>query len=233
MPVFGVRDVRQSTPRTRILTVDVGAQPFPFVAGQAVLAGLDASPSRKPYSIASSPQQAAWARAFELLVQIEESSAPDPHLERAEAGTPLVIEGPFGSFSLPAAMRERQVLCIAGGTGIAPLRSILWDALERQLVDRAALIYSARSAAELAYREEFETLARDRRLDLHLTTTRDAEVPWRGGRGRIDAALIGSMLRTPATRCLVCGPPPLVADATAMLRQLGIAAELILTESDA
>jgi NAD(P)H-flavin reductase len=238
MPVFVVRGVEQSTPRTRLLTIDVGGQPFAFTAGQAVLVGLESAPSRKPYSIASSPRQSARLAAFELLVQVEDSSAPDPHLERAVAGTRLVVEGPFGSFSLPSPMEEREVLFIAGGTGIAPLRSILWDVLEQGAVDRAALIYSARTVSELAFREELTRLADEGRVRLHLTTTRAAdagagspgpEAPIH--HGRVSDAVIREMLRPVPTRCLVCGPPPLVADATTLLRQLGVSAERILTES--
>lgn len=232
MPVFGVREIQQPTPRTRILTIELAHHPFSFTAGQAVLVGLESSASRKPYSIASSPQQTARSGAIELLVQVEDSAAPEPHLELATVGSRLVVEGPFGSFSLPTSVPEREVLLVAGGTGIAPLRAILWDALERHLVDRLALIYSARHASELAYRAELEGLATAGRLDLHLTTTRDDPAfAWPGSRGRIDEKVIRAMLRKPDTRCLICGPPPLVADATTLLRQIGVSAERILTES--
>jgi NAD(P)H-flavin reductase len=230
MPVFGVREVRIATPRTRLLTIDFGDHPFTFMAGQAVLVGLQNSTNRRPYSIASSPQQALRARAFELLVQVEDSAAPEPHLELATAGSQLVVDGPFGSFNLPAHISEQHVLFIAGGTGIAPLRSMLWDVIERRAVDDLTLIYSARTASELAYHEELSALARDGLLHLQLTTTRDA-TSWSGRRGRVDETLVRSMLRTAETRCLVCGPPPLVADATALLRQAGVSAERILTES--
>jgi ferredoxin-NADP reductase len=241
MPVFSVRRVDPATPRTRLLTIDFSGHPFQFTAGQAVLVGLEGSTNRKPYSIASAPQHATQMGAFELLVQIEDATAPDPHLELAVAGTALVVDGPFGSFSLPSPLHERDLLFIAGGTGIAPLRSIIGDVLERHPNDdgvRVALIYSARAVAELAFRDELTRLALERRLRLHLTTTREAAVASSTDRsiapihrGRITEPVIRGMLRTPETRCLVCGPPPLVADATAILRAIGVSAERILTES--
>ena len=50
-----VRHVTNATPRTRILSLDLSQQSFPFAAGQAVMIGLHGSALRKPYSIASAP----------------------------------------------------------------------------------------------------------------------------------------------------------------------------------
>ncbi len=122
--IIPARTITQSTPRTRIIVGDLGTQTFEFRAGQAVTVGLAEGTVRRPYSIACSPNQASRTRAVELLVQIDDHAAPDPHLERAAPGTLLRIDGPFGSFSLPSALLERRILLIAGGTGIAPLRSI-------------------------------------------------------------------------------------------------------------
>lgn len=225
--VLPARDVRKTTPRTRLLTVDLGSHAFPFTAGQAVFAGLADSPVRRPYSIASAPSEADQSRALDLLVQIDDHAAPDPHLERATPGTLLSVEGPFGNFGLPLPVAEPRVLFVAGGTGIAPLRSMLQELLVQQSSVKPALLYSARSPDEFAFRDELTALAADGRLDLELTVTREGASAWNGARGRIDAARIRSMLRTPQTRCLVCGPPALVSDAVVLLKDAGIAEERI------
>jgi ferredoxin-NADP reductase len=212
----------QATARTRIITVDLRGVSFPFSAGQAVLVGLAESAVTRPYSIACSPRQAREMQGLELLVQIDDHAAPDPHLEQAVPGTPLRLSGPFGSFGLPRPMPERRLLLIAGGTGIAPLRSMLWDALERRAVDRIALVYSARGPAEFAFLDEFRQLAASGQLDLHLTITRDGAAEWGGRRGRVDAALIDAAIDSPETRCLICGPPTLVTDAVALLKSAGV-----------
>jgi len=157
---------------------------------------------------------------------------PDPHLERAVPGTPLSVEGPFGSFRLPAPLPERHLLLVAGGTGIAPLRAILWETLERDANVGVTLIYSARRAAEFAYADELRALAREGRIALALRVTREAAPDDAEARyARIDEPLIASVIRTPETRCVVCGPPPLVAHARALLRASGVAPERILTET--
>lgn len=225
------REVMQSTPRTRLIRIALDDTPFPFRAGQAVLVGLKDSPVRQPYSIACSPRQAAEMHALELLVQIEETTTPDPHLERAAPNTPLTVDGPFGSFGLPDATVESDVLFIAGGTGISPLRAMMWDVFDRQPNTRVSLIYSARSADEFAYQAELRDLAARDRLNLRLTVSRDENNRWQGLRGRIDAGLIADVLRSSETRCAVCGPRAMVDAATALLTAAGVSPEKIATET--
>jgi ferredoxin-NADP reductase len=215
-----VREVRRTTPRTRLLCLDLGASEFPFTAGQAVMAGLHGSPLRRPYSIASAPAESARTRSLDLLVQVDDSGGPDPHLELAAQGTRLDIDGPFGTFTLPPIAREARVLLIAGGTGIAPLRSMLVQALETGMAPKATVVYSARTADELAYREELEALAGQGHIHLTLTVTRDG-VDWPGRRGRIDRSVLEES-RPADSWCLVCGPPAFVADVRGVLQDLGV-----------
>ena len=225
------REVRPATPRTRIIVIDLDGHAFAFNAGQAVFAGLADSSVRRPYSIACSPEQAARDRSLELLVQIDDHSAPDPHLERATPGRVLSIEGPFGSFALPTRVPEHHLLLIAGGTGIAPLRSIMWHVLEVQPEVAVSVAYSARTAAELAYLSELTALAGDQRIILWTTVTRDDRWTWTGRRGRLDKTLLGIALKTPDSRCVVCGPSGFVADVSGLLRSAGVVAERIVTET--
>ena len=216
-----VREVRRATPRTRLLRLDVGASGFVYAAGQAVMAGLHGSPLRKPYSIASAPAESERRGFIELLVQVDDSGGPDPHLELATHGTPLDLEGPFGTFTLPPLGRGARILLVGGGTGIAPLRSMLVQALDTGMVPIAQVIYSARTVDELAYRDELEALAQDGRITLTLTVTRE-EGAWTGRRGRIDGELLATALSGPDTWCLVCGPPALVSDVRAALAGLDV-----------
>ncbi len=218
--------VVRATPRTRLLTLGLDGHSFSFTAGQAVYAGLADGVVRRPYSIASSPTHTIATKSLELLVQTDDHSAPDPHLERVGDGTPVRLEGPFGSFGLPLPIAERHVLFIAGGTGIAPLRSMLGELLAHDPAVTNTLFYSARNPQEFAFRDELEALVARGQLTLHLTVTRDQDSPWTGARGRFDAAQIISAL-TADTRCAVCGPPTLVTDSIALLKEAGVSVERI------
>ena len=221
------RSVERATPRARLLTLALDDESFAFTAGQAVYAGLADGSVRRPYSIASSPIATVETGALQLLVQIDDHSAPDPHLEQVAVGTRVSVEGPFGSFGLPLPVSEPHVLFVAGGTGIAPLRSMLGELLARQPDLRPTLLYSARSVQEFAFREELEAMVDSGRLDLQLTVTRDRESTWSGMRGRFGPAHFRSALKTAETRCLVCGPPGLVTDTIAFLKAAGVAEERI------
>lgn len=224
-----VRHVASATPRTRIIGLDLGATAFPFTAGQAVMVGLHGSPLRKPYSIASAPWEFLKTGVLHLLAQVDESGALDPHLELAAPGTLIDLDGPFGAFGLPPALAERPLLFVAGGTGIAPLRSILMERLSQPRVPDIAVVYSARTADQFAYRTELDAMARAGRIRLFLTVSRLGE-GWQGRLGRIDEELLKAAIPSPDACCLVCGPPPLVSDTTALLQRMGVGGELILTE---
>lgn len=228
--VLPALEVIHATPRTRIIRLSLNHQPFSFAAGQAVIVGLHGGTVLKPYSIASSPRQVAASDTIELLAQVDEADPLDPHLERVLPGTLVDVDGPFGDFRLPDPIVARDILFIAGGTGIAPLRSMLGEALNPRRVERIALIYSARSPEELAYRDELEELARTGGLDLYMTVTRANDSSWKGLRGRVDERLITRAVRTPDTHCLVCGPPGFVSDATILLRRTGVPESLIESE---
>ena len=212
-----VREVVRVTPRTVLLRLDTAGQAFPFAAGQAVMAGLAERPARKPYAIACAPTLAGRLRMIELLVQVDPLS-PEPHLEAVVAGSVLDVEGPFGSVTLPPA--AAPLLFVAGGTGIAPLRAMLWEALLRTPVTSTALVYSARTRDDLAFAEEFSALQEAGRLALHMTTTRDAVAA--AARGRIDREVLRRALPAPDAFCYVCGPDGFVRDMTAALASLGV-----------
>jgi NAD(P)H-flavin reductase len=216
---LNVREVVRVTPRAVLLRLDLTGARFPFEAGQAVMAGLTGRDARKPYAIACAPSLAARLQMLELLARVDPSS-PEPHLEDVAAGSALDVEGPFGSVTLPPASDRAPLLLVAGGTGIAPLRSMLWEALLRAPAVPVTLAYSARTREDLAFAEELSALEEAGRLRLVLTTTRDAAA---GGRhGRIDAALLAQWLPGPGARCYVCGPDEFVRDITDVLVSLSV-----------
>ena len=193
------------------------------------MVGLHHSPVRKPYSIASAPWELEKTGQLQLLAQIDDTGSPDPHLELAEPGTLIDVEGPFGTFAVPAEYRDAPLVFVAGGTGIAPLRSMLMERLARPPVPRISVVYSARTPDEFAYRTELEALAAAGRITLELTVTRP-DATWTGRRGRIDAIALRRAMPEGRLLALVCGPPPLIVDVTAWLRELGVDPERILIE---
>ena len=186
---------------------------------------------RRPYSIACSPERVVETGRIELLVSLEQSGEIVSHLSDVEAGGLIDLEGPLGQFVFPEEPGERRVLFVAGGTGIAPLRSMLDHALRRRHAPLISLLYSARRSDEFAFIEELRGHARRGRIQLQQTVTRDESSAWEGGRGRIGRGHFQSVLHEPAsTLCFVCGPPLLVTESVATLSALGVPEMLIRTE---
>ena len=152
---------------------------------------------------------------------MDADASPGPHLT-LERGAGVDVEGPLGRFTFPAAPDEERFVFIAGGIGIAPLRAMLRHALNephRQI----GLFYSARTPGEFAYERELQSLAREGRIELRQTVTRDVgPEDWNGRRGRIRREELAPLIHDPATMCFICGPPALVDEMPRLLNELGI-----------
>lgn len=218
------------TPRSRLVRIDVG-EGFAFQPGQAVIVGAHGQPERRPYSIASSPDVTAETGLLDLLIAAEQDDELGSHFGKGRPGTLVDLEGPLGSFTLPPPGSHPRVLLVAGGTGIAPLRSMIDHMLRRRWSARISLLYSARRSDEFAFIDEFQTYADAGSLELHQTVTRDQGASWSGPRGRIGRSHFKAVLHEPTeTLCFVCGPEPLVAESVMTLKALGVPDAQIRTE---
>ncbi len=216
-----------ATPTTRAIRVALDGASFPYAAGQAASVGIDEQ-HLTPYSIASAPRDTAEHGFLEFLVKVDGSTRFGSVVTDLRAGAPLVVTGATGRFVLPSGDVKNRLLFIAGGTGIAPVRSMIREYLHRLHRLRPALVYSARTPEEFAYAEEFRALADKGKVDLTLTLTGDAK-DWRHARGRTGDRHLAE-LATPRTLCFVCGPPSMVTDVPQALMRLGIPRTQIVTE---
>ncbi|MPY90433.1 MAG: hypothetical protein GEU99_21240 [Luteitalea sp.] len=222
--------VRVAGPTTCILEADLDDAPFHFRAGQAVVMGVHGHAVRQPYSIACAPADVQRTHRLEFLVGVD--AREGAHFARLPPGVKLDVEGPCGSFVLPDVLEARPLLFVGGGTGIAPLRSMIREALARQHPAPITLLYSARRPAEFSYLDEFRRLMRHGRLRLVLTVTRPAGPRWRGERGRITRALIERVVQPARSssskaegrdvEAFLCGSPTFVSDLAQLVRQIGV-----------
>lgn len=223
-----IRDVVSATPRAKVVRLDLCGLAFPYAAGQALTIATHGLADRRPYSIASAPEDAARDGYLELLVGVDADGTPGPHLTLA-VGAVVDVEGPVGGFTFPNTSGVPRVLFVAGGTGIAPLRAMIRHALAIGVTD-IGVVYSARTAEDFAFEAELRDLAAAGRITLRLTVTREADQRWNGPRGRIDANLLADLVHARSTLCFVCGPRALVDDVPRALGALGVPADLIRVE---
>lgn len=224
-----IASVEIATPRARIVHLDLRGATFPFEPGQAIWIGAHGQSQRKPYSIASAPEDLARDGRLQLLVGVDATGSAGPHLP-LDVGVDIDIDGPAGGFTFPASPVERRFLFVAGGTGIAPLRSMLRHALNVPH-DSVGVMYSARLPEEHAYAAELQAMADTGAIELRFTATRvAAHQEWTGGRGRMTQHDLAALVHDTHTLCFVCGPQALVDEVPGMLHALGVSRECVRIE---
>ncbi len=229
MLTAAIDDITHATPRSLVVRLALD-NAFTFSAGQAVLIGERGRDMRRPYSIAVGPYEVARSHQLEFLIGLGPDGTPGPHLPAPAAGTVVELEGPIGTFRYPDQIDEHALLFVAGGTGIAPLRAMLHEALSPGEPRQVSLLYSARSPEEFAFDDELMALAASGRILYRKTVTRQASPTWPGERGRISRAQLEGVVMHPETLCFVCGPEALVHEVPRMLRELGIDSARIRVE---
>jgi NAD(P)H-flavin reductase len=211
------------------MRLDAAGVRLAFEAGQAAMVGLAGRKARKPYSIASAPGEVRRSGVLGFLIEVGPDGQSRPNLDGAGPGSVVAVAGPIGAFVLPRRL-PRELLFVAGGTGIAPLRAMMASALERPNPPSITVIYSARRPDEFAFLEQLRRLSRRGRIRLCTTVTRDADRRWRGRRGRIQQAWINAFVKGRDPRCFVCGPETFVVRMIEMLRAADVPARNIRRE---
>ena len=202
---------------------------FPIARGKPRFCRLKATANPRRIPLASSPGETSRTGWIEFLVKVDGSTRFGARVSALRRGDRVRLSGPLGSFVFPEQPTAAALLFIAGGTGIAPMRSMIRHALDLRLGGPVHLLYSARATREFAYLPELRALARDGTLNLRLTLT--GEGPrWPHGRGRIDTAQLSPLVVSDAL-AFICGPPAMLAGVTAALVELGLDRDRIKTET--
>ena len=154
------------------------------------------------------------------------------HLHRSQSGAKLGIRGPFGTGFPVKEMTGRPVLLLAGGLGIAPLRSLLFYLIRHSRdFGEITLMYGARQPKVMLFREELVSLAAKGRLRLYLTVDFAPEEPagnFSCAVGLLPDLLKGFSFDAQRSYAAVCGPPPLYRCLMAELEGAGVEAKRIL-----
>jgi NAD(P)H-flavin reductase len=213
--------------RVRRETADVAtlellpASPFAFAAGQfnmLYIFGL----GEVAISISGDP-----AAADRIAHTVRAVGAVSRALTRLRRDAVVGVRGPYG-LGWPVADAEGcDIVIVAGGLGLAPLRPAIYRILaHRQHYGRVAVLYGARGPTDILYRRELEE--RRRRLDIDVEVTVDhAGADWHGNVGVVPALIPRISFDPQHTIALVCGPEIMMRFTVAALHERGLAADRI------
>ena len=202
------------------------AKPLSFSPGQ--YATLQFTPAHiRPYSMAGLDAD----DTLEFHIRRVPGGAVTGYVdEQLKVGDAVRVSGPLGTSYLRT-RHDGPMLCVAGGTGLAPVLSIVRGALARGMTNPIEIYVGARSSADvygLAWLRELAS--RHDGIRLHVVTTLDStdisdDAEQRFRAGHVTEALAADFRGTDALvgwRAYLCGAPPMVDAATRLLRERGI-----------
>jgi NAD(P)H-flavin reductase len=213
---YVVSTVRQQT--HDIVTIDVRpeGEPIAFVPGQFDMVYVYGT-GEAAISISSDP-----ASPEVLSHTIRAVGWVTQALNELQPGATIGIRGPYGRGWPLAAAEGRDLVIVAGGIGLAPVRPAILAALaQRERFSRLALLVGARSPRDLVFRDDLDRWTADRRIDVHVTV--DSAVRGWSGRVGVVTTLIPRVPYDPENATvLTCGPETMMWFTAEALRKRGV-----------
>jgi NAD(P)H-flavin reductase len=148
-------------------------------------------------------------------------------IARLEAGATLGVRGPFGIGWPVRSAEGADLIIVAGGLGLAPLRPAIRQILaSRQRYGRIVVLIGSRTPKDLLFKEELEEWRR--RLDVDIDVTVDhADPSWHGNVGVVPDLIARAAFDPQKTVALVCGPEVMMRFTVSGLRDAGVTSERI------
>jgi sulfhydrogenase subunit gamma (sulfur reductase) len=224
-----IESIVEETPDVRTLRLvfadEEEGRNFHFQAGQFGLYSVFGE-GESAFCIASPPTRSGYIECtFRRMGRVTSALAD------LEVGDTVGFRGPYGNAFPLDRWEGKNLLFIAGGIALPPVRCVIWNALDRRERYRdVTILYGARTVADLVYKRELEEWGK--RPDVRLVTTVDpgGETPdWRGEAGFVPAVLDKTAPPSANTVAVVCGPPVMIKATFPVLSRLGFAGENVFT----
>ena len=213
-----ITDVRTDTPDVktfRVLTPD-GKKPFEHMPGQCAMLSIPGV-GEALFSITSSPTNREY-----MEFSIKKCGCLTSWIHMLEPGQQITIRGPYGNgFPVETELRGKDLLFIAGGIGLAPLRSVINYCLDnRENYGKLQIIYGSRSKDDLVdYQEIIDEWMKAEKVEVNLTIDREQE-GWDGHVGFVPN-YVKELSPDLGMTVLMCGPPIMIKFSLAGLKELG------------
>ena len=208
IPYLGVvTDIRIDTPDVktfRVLTPD-GVKPFDHMPGQCAMLSIPGV-GEAMFSITSSPTNKDY-----MEFSIKKCGCLTDWLHMMDVGQQITIRGPYGKpFPVETELKGKDLLFIAGGIGLAPLRSVInYVRDNRANYGSVQIVYGARSKDDLVdYNEIINEWMTDDGVEVNLTIDREQE-GWDGHVGFIPN-FVKELNPDLKKTVLMCGPPVMI-----------------------
>jgi len=225
---YRVIGTRKEAPDTRTLRLQPtkGALPRPFAPGQFNMLYVFGV-GEAPISMSGDPEDPGT-----LVHTVREVGAVTRALCRARAGDAIGVRGPFGT-SWPLEDSEgNDLLFIAGGLGLPPLRPAIYRVLaERDRYGHVSILYGARTPSDILFKREMGRWSGRFDVDVHVTVD-VAGGGWRGDVGVVTRLLKRAGFDPDHTTAFLCGPEVMFRFAAVELEDLGVRPEQVFVSME-
>ena len=222
-----ITDVRQDTPDIktfRVVTPD-GKKPFDHKPGQCAMLSIPGV-GEAMFSITCSPTQTEY-----MEFSIKKCGCVTEWLHQAEPGQQITVRGPYGHpFPVDEDFVGHDMIFVAGGVGLAPLRSVInYCRYYKDRYGTIDIVYGSRSKDDLLdYKEIIDEWSQDAGVNVHLTIDREQE-GWDGHVGFVPNYVKELGFSTENKIAVLCGPPVMIKFTLAGLTELGFSKEQVYT----
>ncbi|MBZ5682079.1 MAG: FAD/NAD(P)-binding protein [Acidobacteriia bacterium] len=220
---YVVRQVGKETPDTFGLTLEPedGASGTAFRPGQFSMLWVFGV-GELPISISGDPSDSG-----RLVYTVRSVGKATNALVSREVGDGIGVRGPYGTGWPVEEARGRDVIIVAGGIGLAPLRPVIYEVLNnRKDYGRLVLLYGARSPRDVLYRKELAAWARHRETQV-LTTVDYGGLSWKGHVGVVTTLFKYARLQPARSVAMLCGPEIMMRFVTRELEVHGLSRDNI------
>jgi NAD(P)H-flavin reductase len=217
---FRVADRRQDTVDTWTLALEPVGDGFAVAPGQFVMV-YAFGVGEVPISVSGPPERPGEP----VVLTVRDVGAVTHAICESEPGSVLGLRGPLGNSWPVEAAEGGDVVVVAGGIGLAPLRPVVLHVLaHRDGYQNVWVLYGARTPRDLLYRDELESW----RYEIGVDVTVDAaDSSWTGGVGVVPQLIARADVRPEAVSAFVCGPEVMIHFTVEALRKRGLPDERI------
>ncbi len=194
-------------------------KPIPFEAGQFIEMEVPGV-GEAPFTPSSSP-----AVSEQMDVTVMRVGKVTETLHDLSPGATLGLRGPLGKpYPVDTEFRDKELVVIGGGVGLAPLRSLLFALLDRiDTYKKVVVRFGARSPGDIIYKELMRKWMTDSPLEMVISVDADDTGEWKGPVGVVTTILDDLPVDVSNALAIVCGPPIMMKFATFKLVELGFA----------
>ncbi len=232
MPLQKAKIVKKKQLTKDVIELDLLAETnFDYKSGQYIsikVTDKNSAPCIRAYSIASAPQKDR--KSFSLCVKIIEGGRASNWFSSLKENDTIEFLGPFGEFVFTTP-KNKEVVFVGTGTGIAPLKAILEETLSQKTTQKIHLIFGLRHVKDIFYKEIFENMAKNHpNFTFTFTLSKPENNSYKGLSGRVTPIVEKLEFSAKNTEFYICGLTDMVEDVTKVLKTKNVPEENVHLE---